>query len=97
MPDTKIPNDLEAEESTIASILIDGDAIDHVSFLKPDDFYDDRLRQIYIACVNVRSRHEKVDRVTVKEELERNDKLSFCGGADYWLDLCLCNYPQSRP
>ncbi len=83
MADVKIPNDLEAEESTIASILIDGNAIDNVVFLKPDDFYDDRLRQIYVACLSVRERREKVDRVTVKEQLERNDKLTFCGGNEY--------------
>jgi replicative DNA helicase len=36
-----IPHNIEAEEAVIASLLIDGEAVEKLN-LKPDDFYDNK-------------------------------------------------------
>ena len=51
------PHDVEAEEAVVGSLLIDGEAIAQVdSFLKPEDFYQERLRFIFQARLNLFAR-----------------------------------------
>ena len=48
------PHDIQAEESVIGSLLIDGESITDVSsFLKADDFYRQRNRLCYEAVVTL--------------------------------------------
>jgi replicative DNA helicase len=78
------PHDIHAEESVIGSLLIDGESITHVSgFLKPDDFYRERSRWCYEACLALLDRSEAVNQVTVAHELERLGLLEEAGGSAY--------------
>ena len=48
------PHSQEAEESVLGAMLIDKDAVIAVAeFLLPEDFYDERLRDIYQACLDL--------------------------------------------
>ena len=48
------PHSPEAEESVLGALLLDKDAIISIAeFLKPDDFYDDRHREIYLAALEL--------------------------------------------
>jgi replicative DNA helicase len=82
------PHDIQAEESVIGSLLIDGEAITDVhGFLKPDDFYRQRNRLCYEAVVELFNRDEAVDTVTVAHELESKGVLEEVGGTAYLAHL----------
>ena len=79
-----LPHDIEAEESVIGSMLIDGDAILKVaSFLKPMDFYREKNRFCYEACLDLFRRGEAINQVTVAHQLTRDDHTESVGGTAY--------------
>ena len=84
------PHDTTAEESVIGSILIDGDALAKVSsFVKPADFYSERNRWCYEACLALLERGEAINQVTVAHELSLHDRLESIGGPTYLGHLVL--------
>ena len=61
-----LPHDIEAEEAVIGALLIDGDAIHEIaSILSPDDFYRERNRWCYEACLSLWEDNEAINSVTV--------------------------------
>ncbi|MCE5259230.1 MAG: replicative DNA helicase [Chloroflexi bacterium] len=82
------PQNIEAEQSVLGSLLIDPDAIIRVStFLQPQDFYRETHQIIFQAIVDLHERRVPADLVTVIDELERNNKLEIVGGAPYLTSL----------
>ena len=82
------PNDIEAEQAIIGSMLTDKDAvISAIEFLKPQDFYREDNKTIYEAILNLYSRSEPVDIITVRAELESMGKLDNVGGLEYLAEL----------
>ena len=78
------PNDIEAEQAVIGSMLTDKDAVlDAVEILKPDDFYRQDNKTIYEAILNLYSKAEPIDIITVKSELVSIGKLEAVGGLEY--------------
>lgn len=82
------PQNLEAERSTIGSMLLDKDAIFRaVEILRPEDFYKEAHRMVFQAVVNLANRNEAVDLVTVTEELRQKNQLEGVGGIPYLTSL----------
>ncbi len=82
------PQNIEAEEAVLGSILIDRDAIVKVApFLKPEDFYRDKNGWIFAAVLDLYNRHEPADFVTLCDDLERSGKLDDVGGREYITSL----------
>ena len=82
------PNDVEAEQAIIGSMLTDRDAvISAVEVLKDDDFYREDNKIIYEAILNLYNRSEPIDIITVKSELESMGKLDQVGGLEYLAEL----------
>ena len=78
------PHDVDAEEAVIGSLLIDGDSISRVaSIVKGEDFYRERNRWCYDACLALQRRNEAINQVTVIHELGRQERLEDVGGAAY--------------
>jgi len=78
------PHDINAEESVLGSLLIDGEAITQISsFLQPDDFYRERNRWCYDACLALFDRGEAINQVTVAHQLESAGRLADFGGRAY--------------
>ncbi len=78
------PNSLEAEKSTIGSLLIDKDSIVKIAdFLKPEDFYHDAHRMVYQAICDLYDNRSPIDLVTLTNILEDRDQLKLIGGASY--------------
>lgn len=78
------PHNTEAEESVLASLLIDPEAIESVaSFLRPTDFYHPRNRDIYAAMLRLFDRRQPTDFVMVCDELGRTGELEPVGGLGY--------------
>ena len=75
------PHDLEAEEAVLGSLVIDGEAILKISpFLRSEDFYRDRNRWCYEACLELFRRAEAIDQATIGHELARLNRLEEVGG-----------------
>ncbi|MDX1614886.1 MAG: replicative DNA helicase [Candidatus Promineifilaceae bacterium] len=75
------PNNVEAEEALLGSLLIDPDAVFEVSsFLRPVAFYRQQHRWIYQAILDLYDRREPVDLITLTDELRRQEKLEEVGG-----------------
>ena len=75
------PHDLEAEEAVLGSLVIDGEAILKISpFLRSEDFYRDRNRWCYQACLELFRRAEAIDQATIGHELARLNRLEEVGG-----------------
>ena len=78
------PHDIPAEDAVIGSLLIDGETITRVSgILTPDDFYRERNRWCYEACLGLFDRSEAINQVTVGHELESAGRLDETGGTAY--------------
>lgn len=82
------PHDLEAEQAVLGSMLTDRDAVaSSIEALKPDDFYREDNRAIYEAMLNLYTRAEPIDLITVKAELESMGKFEQVGGLEYLAEL----------
>ena len=84
------PHDLNAEESVIGSILIDGEALTKTTaFLNPADFYSEKNRWCFDACLSLFDRSDAINQVTVAHELSLQDRLEGVGGTSYLSNLVL--------
>jgi replicative DNA helicase len=82
------PQNVEAEQSVLGSLLIDPDALLKVTpFLRPDDFYRETHGLIYRAIVDLHEQRQPADFVTLCEELERRGQLEHVGGPGYVTSL----------
>ena len=82
--DRQPPHNIEAEQSTLGSLIIDPEAYIRVAeFLKADDFYREAHRSIYSAISDLNERHEPADLITLCDELERRNILTEVGGPSY--------------
>jgi len=82
------PQNIEAEQSVLGSLLIDPDAIIKVgSFLRADDFYLESHRLIFRAIADLHERRMPADFVTVADEMERQQRLDLIGGPSYLTSL----------
>ena len=79
-----LPHDLEAEESVLGSVLIDGECMTRlVPLLKGGDFYRERNQLCFDAAMSLFQRDQAVDQVTLAGELQRTEKLDLVGGMAY--------------
>lgn len=77
----QIPANVSAEQAVLGSILIDNDVLGKVAaILKPSDFFRERYGWVFQSMLDLHTRHEPVDFVTLQMELERQGKLSDLGG-----------------
>lgn len=82
------PNNSEAEQSVLGSLLIDREAIVRVRpTLQPEDFYRGAHREIYAAIVDLYDRREPADLTTLSDELQRRARLDDVGGVAYLTTL----------
>ena len=82
------PHSQEAEESVLGAMLIDKDAVIAVAeFLLPEDFYDERLRDIYQACLDLYEARTPIDVLTVTERLKKRKSLKSVGSSSFLADL----------
>ena len=82
------PNDIEAEQAVIGSMLTDKDAVSAaIEVLKEEDFYRDDNRIIYSAILNLYNGSQPIDIITLKSELSSIGKLEAVGGLEYIASL----------
>jgi replicative DNA helicase len=82
------PQNLEAEQSVLGSMLLDRDAISAaIEYLRAVDFYREGHQKIFQAMVALSERGEPVDLVTLVEELRGHNQLEAIGGMAYLTTL----------
>ena len=87
------PNDIEAEQAVLGSMLTDKDAvISAIEVLKVEDFYREDNKAIYTAILNLYQNGEPVDIITLKSELIAEGTFEKVGGLEY-----LANLPDKVP
>lgn len=82
------PHDEDAEQAVLGSMLTDNDAVmTAVEVLKEDAFYREDNKIIYQAILNLYSKSEPIDIITLKDELESMGKFEQVGGFEYLASL----------
>ncbi len=82
------PQNLEAEQSTLGSMMLEGSALEKgMELLQAEDFYRPAHQEVFDALMSLAERDEPVDIITLKEELKKRGKLEDCGGTEYLMSL----------
>jgi replicative DNA helicase len=81
--DRVAPNSSEAEEAVLGSVLINPECYDDISFLEASDFFIVRNGWIWQVIVDIMTRGDAVDNLTVIQALEDAKKLETIGGSAY--------------
>ena len=88
LPERVPPQNLEAEQSLLGSLLLDKDAIIKVADLvSPDDFYKDAHDIIFEAMLDLYRKHEPLDILSLSNRLTEKNQLDATGGRSYLISL----------
>jgi len=75
------PQNIEAEQSVLGSVLIDNEVLHEVvTFLGVNDFYRDTHQIIYRAMIDLYDLGKAIDAITLADELTRRDQFKAIGG-----------------
>jgi replicative DNA helicase len=80
------PHSIEAEQSIIGSIILDGDVINRASKLNSSDFYDPDHKIIWEACLSLFAERTTIDLVTLSDRLTSIGKLEEIGRSSYLIE-----------
>ena len=75
------PHNLEAEQAVLGALMLDpqkGSVVFEI--LRPEDFYRDNHKNMFLVIRDIFERGDPVDLVTVAEELRQNGRLESIGG-----------------
>ncbi|WP_169702068.1 replicative DNA helicase [Janibacter terrae] len=87
-PDRLPPQDLGAEQSVLGGMLLSKDAIADVGeAVRGHDFYKPAHELIFDAIIDLYSRGEPADAITIADELSKRGDLQRAGGQAYLHDL----------
>src|SRR3989338_7372817 len=82
------PQNLEAEQSLLGSLLIDRDAMIKIAdSITPEDFYKDSHRMIFEAMTDLFREREPIDLLSLGNRLEEKKQLENVGGSSYLIEL----------
>ncbi|KUK08567.1 MAG: Replicative DNA helicase [Caldanaerobacter subterraneus] len=89
MDRTRIPpQNIEAEQSVLGSMLLSREAIIEVSeILRAEDFYKESHKKLFDVIMEMFEKDIPVDLVTVVDELRKRDMLEVVGGIEYLASL----------
>ena len=83
-----LPTNLDAERYVLGSVMMDESVyIQAAGILEPDDFSLEKHRRIFVRMGDLHGRGEKIDRVTLANELLRHGELESCDGIGYLVSL----------
>lgn len=82
------PYSPDAEEAVLGSILINPEQfLSLASFLRKEDFYIRRHEMLWDACMRISERGDRIDLLTVQEELRALGQLTEIGGLPFLIQL----------
>jgi len=78
------PQAIELEEAVLGAVLLESDAFFVVStILKEEHFYKEQNGLIFKAVMQLAAKNERIDILTVSQQLKRNGDLEVVGGSYY--------------
>ena len=81
MPERLTPQNIEAEQSFLGSLLLDKDAMIKVAdAVSPDDFYLDKHRRVYESMLDLYRKNEPIDLLSLGNRLQDKNDLEAIGG-----------------
>jgi len=88
MPDKLVPANIEAEQATLGSCLLDRDAIVPIAaWLQADHFWVDAHAWVYAAMQRCYAERRPIDIQTIADELRRRGQLGAVGGVPFLIGL----------
>ncbi len=82
------PQNLEAEQSVLGSLMLDKNAVYKISdVLRAGDFYREGHNDIYVAMMELLEKGEPLDILSLTNRLEEKKKLEKIGGSSYLASL----------
>lgn len=82
------PQNIEAEQSVLGSLLIDQDALIKIGdILVPEDFYKDIHKVIFQSMLDLFDKREPIDLLSLSSNLSDKKQLDLIGGRAYLIDL----------
>jgi len=76
------PHNVDAEESVLGSLLMERDAVDRVlELLSGEDFYRPAHAKVFRACLDLNSRGQAIDLITLSDYLRGKNLLDEVGGS----------------
>ncbi|HNW96660.1 MAG TPA: replicative DNA helicase [Candidatus Paceibacterota bacterium] len=82
------PQNIEAEQSVLGSLMIDKDAVIKIAdFLQPTDFYKPSHQKVYETMLELYQRHEPIDILSLPNRLKDKGFLQDIGGISYLTSL----------
>ena len=83
-----LPSSVDAERFILGSVLLDASRfIEIAGLIGQEDFALEKHRRIYMRMFELHERGEKIDRITVAEELMRHNELESVDGLGYLVSL----------
>ena len=85
---SKIPcQNLDAEESILATLLVNNKYFQECDHLRPDEFYKTSHQILFKTMCRMNSKEKPVDIVTLTAKLKEKDNFKIIGGASYIIHL----------
>lgn len=82
------PHNIDAEKALIGAIILKPDLMHDVSVtVYPESFFADKHRQIYKAILEIFTKGDPIDLLSVTTRLKSNQQLERIGGASYLTEL----------
>lgn len=86
--DKGLPVNRDAERFVLGSVLLDDSLFIQVAgVLQAEDFALEEHRRIFLRMAELQERNERIDRVTVFNELLKHNEAETCGGLSYLISL----------
>jgi replicative DNA helicase len=82
------PNDTDAEQATLGSIMLNPSALnDIIDLVQAETFYSEKHRIIFKAMIDLFSKNEPIDILSLSTSLKNREQLEQVGGRTYLTDL----------
>lgn len=83
-----LPASLDAERAVLSALLLNDETLSQVSeILLPNDFYNLQHKIIYETILSFSQRLNRIDLVTLQDELKKKKQLEIIGGVTYLVSL----------
>ncbi|WP_326717125.1 replicative DNA helicase [Vagococcus jeotgali] len=82
------PQSIEAEQAVLGSVFLDASAlIEAMEYIDSADFYRRAHQLLFQTMIDLSSRNEAIDVITMKDELEQKNLIEDIGGISYLSEL----------
>lgn len=83
-----LPHDLDAERALLGALILKPEAMHDVSVtVFPESFYADKHREIFRAILELFTKGDPIDILSVTNRLKKNEQLERVGGVSYVTEL----------